>query len=102
MDQWTRFMDWCPRPSKIKVRKFHSRNAMVLAIISILAASITFGAFTFIRAPPTPVLTAIVSLDDVTPDSLLTEGDGIAVETNAEALIIWHERVCTLSSLHNR
>jgi parallel beta-helix repeat protein len=48
MDRWARFVDWCQRPSKIKVRSFNPRNVVVLTTISIiLASSIIFAVWRY-------------------------------------------------------
>ncbi len=48
MDRWARFVDWCQRPSKIKVRSFNPRNVVVLTTISIiLGSSIIFAVWRY-------------------------------------------------------
>ncbi len=81
MDRWTRFIEWCQRPSKIKVRSFNPRNAVVLVTISIiLASSITFGTWSYLMAsaPPVPDITrdnyeTLFPTLTITEDTTLTQ-----------------------------
>jgi parallel beta-helix repeat protein len=82
MDRWTRFIDWCQRPSKIKIRTFNPRNAVVLVTLSIiLASTITFGTWRYLAAtaPPTNVSEyTYINPEDIetltiTTDTTLTE-----------------------------
>ena len=105
MERWSRFIDWCQRPSMIKVRTFNPRNAMVLATISIiLASSITLGAWRYqaASAPPinVPEYTFIEPEDietlTITTDTTLTENyfgqiiigaDGVTLDGNGHMII---------------
>jgi parallel beta-helix repeat protein len=77
MDRWSRFLDWCQRPSKIKIRTFSPRNAVVLVTFSIiLASSITFGAWTYqvVTIPPiTFINPEDIETRTITADTTLTE-----------------------------
>jgi len=103
MDRWTRFIDWCQRPSKVKIRKFNPRNAVVLVTISIiLASSITFGVWRYqvASAPPSPVINrdnyeTLFPTLTITKDTTLTEdhsgeviiaADGVTLDGNGHTI----------------
>lgn len=51
MSYWKHLVQWCQRPSKIKIRTFNPRNTMVLVTFSIiLASSITFAWRSYVPA----------------------------------------------------
>ena len=100
-----RFVDWCQRPSKIKVRTFNPRNALVLVTFSIIiASSITFGAWRYQVASTTqiniPGITWINPEDietlTITTDTTLTEdyfgqiiigADGVTLDGDGHMII---------------
>jgi parallel beta-helix repeat protein len=104
MDRWARFVDWCQRPSKIKVRSFNPRNAVVLAITSIiLASSITFAAWRY-QVVGSAVQSLAITRDNyeslyptlrITEDTTLTEdysghilieADGVTLDGNGHTI----------------
>jgi parallel beta-helix repeat protein len=77
MSNRTRFIEWCQRPSKIKILTFNPRNVVVLATsFIILAASITFGAWRS-QVASVPNISFITPEDIetliITTDTTLTE-----------------------------
>jgi parallel beta-helix repeat protein len=100
MDHWTRFFDWCQRPSKIKIRTFNPRNAVVLVTFSIiLASSITFGTWRY-QVASVPKITFIPPEDietlTITTDTTLTEdyfgnivigADGVTLDGDGHMII---------------
>jgi parallel beta-helix repeat protein len=100
MDHWTRFFDWCQRPSKIKIRTFNPRNAVVLVTFSIiLASSITLGTWRY-QVASVPKITFIPPEDietlTITTDTTLTEdyfgqividADGVTLDGDGHMVI---------------
>jgi parallel beta-helix repeat protein len=92
MSYWKSFTDWCQRPSKIKIRTFNPRNAIVLATISIiLASSITFGAWRY-QAATVPPFTYINPEDietlTITTNTTLTEDYFGQIVINADGVTL--------------
>jgi parallel beta-helix repeat protein len=104
MDIWARFVDWCQRPSKIKVRSFNPRNVVVLTTISIiLASSITFAVWRYQVAGsaaqsiavtrdnyeslyPTLRITEDTTLNEDYSGHIIIEADGITLDGNGHTI----------------
>jgi parallel beta-helix repeat protein len=105
MNRWARFVDWCQQPSKIKIRTFNPRNAVVLATISIiLVSSIIFGAWRYLVASAPQITVPEYTFVDpesfenltITTDTTLTEdffgqiiieADGITLNGDGHMII---------------
>ena len=84
MSYRTRFVEWCQRPSKIKIRTYKSRNVVVLVTFSLLlATSITLGIWSYQVA-----FVPLAEYPFIAPETSLT----IAVPSNPP----WKE--CTIAA----
>ncbi|MFC1487856.1 TolB family protein [Thermoproteota archaeon] len=69
MDSWNRFVDWCQRPSKIKIRTFNPTNIIFIAYSILLISLITSGTWFY----------QVLSITQTTPISASISGDGAKI-----------------------
>jgi Tol biopolymer transport system component len=67
MSRWARFVDWCRRPSKVRIRSFNPKNIMVVELSVLIISLITSGTWLFqvfsITQPQYPSIFASMSGD---------------------------------------
>jgi len=103
MSYRTRFIEWCQRPSKIKIRTYNPRNVVVLVTFSILiAASIIVGVwgyqvaflppaeYTFIA--PESIETLIITTDttlteDYFNTTIVIGADGVTLDGDGHTIV---------------
>ena len=102
MDQWTRFVDWCRKPSKLKVRTFNPRNVMIVTFSIILTSILASGAWLY-QVASIPQTTALTKYNYetlfptliITEDTTLTENysgmviiqaDGVTLNGNGHTI----------------
>jgi Tol biopolymer transport system component len=47
MNSWTRFVEWCREPSRIRIRSFNPKNIMVVELSVLLVSLLTSGTWLF-------------------------------------------------------
>ena len=69
MTRWTHFIEWCRKPSKIKIRTFNPRNITVFSFSILLVSLLTSG----------PWLFQVFSISQNTPIIASICGDGTKI-----------------------
>ncbi len=74
MDLWTNFVEWCKKPSKLKIRTFNPRNIVVITFSVILVSSVASGAWLYqvLSIAETPAITR-ENYEDLFPTLIITE-----------------------------
>ena len=99
MVRWTRFVDWCQQPSKIKIRTFNPRNIMVIALSILIISTIASGTWLYqvVSIPQTPLITKesneahLIITEDTTltedhAGEIVIEADGVTLDGNGHTI----------------
>ena len=69
MNSWKSFVDWCQKPSKVKIRTFNPKNIALIAYCILLISLITSGIWVY----------QVFSITQTTPIVASISGDGTKI-----------------------